>query len=143
MQATLDRFGELEKTRLIVRHRTWWFGTNSSVSVMCAGIPKFYRWLSERYPCVNQPISETHVPIIDNLYLDMNGIIHNCTHGNDPGVRLKEEQMVEKIFLYLERLMSIVQPQKLLFMAIDGTYLLSMGVFRFISTHLREDSIIK
>eukprot|EP00884_Botryococcus_braunii_P018818 jgi/Botrbrau1/561/Bobra.0010s0030.1 len=84
------------------------------------GIPKFYRWLSERFPCVNQPISEMNVPIIDNLYLDMNGIVHNCTHGNDPAVKLTEEQMVEKIFMYLDRLMSIVQPQKLLFMAIDG-----------------------
>lgn len=60
------------------------------------------------------------MPIIDNLYLDMNGIIHNCTHGNDPAVSLTEQQMVAKIFMYLERLMSIVQPQKLLFMAIDG-----------------------
>lgn len=105
-------------------------------SFVCAGIPKFYRWLSERYPCVNQPISEANVPILDNLYLDMNGIIHNCTHGNDPGTKLTEDQMVAKIYMYLERLMSIVQPQKLLFMAIDGapptcTYL--MG-----PTHLRH-----
>lgn len=85
-----------------------------------AGIPKFYRWLSERYPLVNQPIASTHVPVVDNLYLDMNGIIHNCTHGNDPSVKLTEEEMILKVFAYVEKLFQIVQPQKLLFAAIDG-----------------------
>ncbi|BDA46451.1 5'-3' exoribonuclease 1 [Coccomyxa sp. Obi] len=84
------------------------------------GIPKFYRWLSERYPLVNQPIAETNVPEVDNLYLDMNGIIHNCTHGNDPGTKLTETEMIIKVFNYLEKLFQIVQPKKLLFMAIDG-----------------------
>ena len=87
-----------------------------------AGIPKFYRWLSERYPLVNQPIAETNVPEVDNLYLDMNGIIHNCTHGNDPGTKLTETEMVVKVFNYLDKLFQIVQPQKLLFMAIDGVH---------------------
>lgn len=64
------------------------------------GIPKFYRWLSERYPLVNQPIAETNVPEVDNLYLDMNGIIHNCTHGNDPGTKLTETEMIIKVFNY-------------------------------------------
>ena len=60
------------------------------------------------------------MPEVDNLYLDMNGIIHNCTHGNDPGTKLTETQMIVKVFNYLEKLFQIVQPQKLLFMAIDG-----------------------
>ena len=80
------------------------------------GVPKFYRWLSERYPLINQvrccnriadfndagalrvtchllcnvsttqAIDEsTLLPECDNLYLDMNGSIHNATHG-DGGV---------------------------------------------------------
>lgn len=96
----------------------------------CTGIPKFYRWLSERYPLINQPIASTHVPIIDNLYLDMNGIIHNCTHGNDPNVKLTEEEMILKIFAYIERLFQIIQPRKLLFAAIDGMILLAEDTFR-------------
>ena len=65
------------------------------------GVPKFYRWvravpmcanvicqlltlepvqrlqLSERYPKINQIISDLMLmPEFDNLYLDMNGIIH-------------------------------------------------------------------
>ena len=51
------------------------------------GVPKFYRWISERYPKINTLIeSSTFLPTIDNLYLDMNGIIHACTHPNDDGV---------------------------------------------------------
>ena len=69
---------------------------------------------------MNQPIAETNVPVVDNLYLDMNGIIHNCTHGNDPGRKITEQEMIIKVFGYLEKLFQIVQPQKLLFMAIDG-----------------------
>ncbi len=98
------------------------------------GVPKFFRWISERYPKINQPIHappreetreryfpstspprETHdqgfnndnrcdiskdntskskqdhrvyiqknsiTPEFDRLYLDMNGIIHCCSHNN-------------------------------------------------------------
>ena len=86
-----------------------------------AGIPKFYRWLSERFPLVNEPVGAAAVPIFDALYLDMNGIIHNCTHGNDPSTKLTEDEMVLRIFNYLDKLVQIVKPQQLLFMAIDGT----------------------
>ena len=48
------------------------------------GVPKFYRWLSERYPLINQNLQDrTLIPEFDCLYLDMNGIIHQNTHGND------------------------------------------------------------
>ena len=57
----------------------------------------------------------------------MNGIIHNCTHGNDPGTKLTEEEMVVKIFTYLDKLFQVVKPQRLLFMAIDGILLACTG----------------
>ncbi|WIA37566.1 hypothetical protein OEZ86_014473 [Tetradesmus obliquus] len=85
------------------------------------GIPKFYRWLSERYPLLNMPVTATEAPPeIDNLYLDMNGIIHNCTHANDPNLKLTETEMVIRIFSYLDKLIHIMKPRKLVFMAIDG-----------------------
>lgn len=54
------------------------------------GVPKFYRWLSERYPKINQIVSDsTLLPEFDNLYLDMNGILHTCTHPNDDGLSVQ------------------------------------------------------
>ena len=43
--------------------------------------PQFYRWISERYPKINEIVSDSALlPEFDHLYLDMNGIIHGCTH---------------------------------------------------------------
>jgi 5'-3' exoribonuclease 1 len=54
--------------------------------------------------------------------LDMNGIIHNCTHkdSDDATYRISEEQMFIAIFNYIEHLFGKIKPRKLFFMAIDG-----------------------
>ncbi|KAI5923853.1 exoribonuclease 1 [Camillea tinctor] len=86
------------------------------------GVPKFFRWLSERYPAISQLIAENRIPEFDNLYLDMNGIIHNCTHkdSSDTSFRLSEDEMFIRIFNYIEHLFGKIKPKKLFFMAIDG-----------------------
>ncbi|XP_046850575.1 5'-3' exoribonuclease 1-like isoform X2 [Xenia sp. Carnegie-2017] len=86
------------------------------------GVPKFYRWLSERYPCLSQVVKDHQIPEFDNLYLDMNGIIHPCSHPNDddPHFRITEEQIFLNIFQYIEVLFRIIKPQKVFFMAVDG-----------------------
>ncbi|KAG9792350.1 5'-3' exoribonuclease 1 [Exophiala dermatitidis] len=86
------------------------------------GVPKFFRWLSERYPAISQLIAENRIPEFDCLYLDMNGIIHNCTHkdSDSPTFRMTEEKMFIAIFNYIEHLFGKIKPKKLFFMAIDG-----------------------
>lgn len=91
------------------------------------GIPKFYRWLSERYPLINQDHSDNSMPEIDNLYLDMNGIIHMSSHANSLGhliphisSALPLEEVWLKIFRYIEMIVQFAKPAKLLYLAVDG-----------------------
>jgi len=141
------------------------------------GVPKFFRWLSERYPKINQrygtlPVPETYEryfdkpligptssssssiieqpdplsqcglpPEIDRLYLDMNGIIHGCSHNNnveddetgsssssssvsdsDNGIKkISHDEIFRNVCYYLDRIIGdIVQPNHLVYMAIDG-----------------------
>lgn len=86
---------------------------------------QFYRWLSERYPQINQIIDGTTLlPEIDHLYLDMNGIIHGSTHPPSvdllDGGGLPEKDMMLNIMHYLNRIVDIVKPKQSLYMAIDG-----------------------
>ena len=86
------------------------------------GVPKFFRWLAERYPLLQQQCAGSALPDIDNLYLDMNGVIHNCSHGagTDVNTRMSEDEMMSKVFAYLDHLFRMTRPNKLLYMAIDG-----------------------
>ncbi|KAI9744255.1 MAG: 5'-3' exoribonuclease 1 [Claussenomyces sp. TS43310] len=61
-------------------------------------------------------------PTSVSQWLDMNGIIHNCTHkdSDDATFRITEEQMFISIFNYIEHLFGKIKPKQLFFMAIDG-----------------------
>lgn len=103
------------------------------------GVPAFFRWLSRKYPsiivhCVEEKaksINAVNIPVdssqpnpndveFDNLYLDMNGIIHPCCHPEDKPAPRNEDEMMVAIFEYIDRIFSIVRPRRLLYMAIDG-----------------------
>ncbi|THH12914.1 hypothetical protein EW146_g7247 [Bondarzewia mesenterica] len=108
------------------------------------GVPALFRWLSKKYPKIVTPVAEEDevkvegengeeitIPInmsmpnpneveFDNLYLDMNGIVHPCTHPEGKPPPETEEEMMIEIFKYTERVVNMVRPRKLLFMAIDG-----------------------
>lgn len=51
----------------------------------------------------------------------MNGIIHPCTTGGLNGkVPTTEAEMFNNIFEYVDTLMKIIQPKKLVYFAVDG-----------------------
>ena len=50
-------------------------------------------------------------PDVDNLYLDMNGIIHPCAHPQNGGPQPKSEtEIFSNIYAYIDKIMRIVRP---------------------------------
>ncbi|KAL0940808.1 GTPase-activator protein for Ras-like GTPase [Colletotrichum truncatum] len=104
------------------------------------GIPAAFRWLSNKYPKIISPVIEEQpvkmedgstIPVdttgpnpngeeLDNLYLDMNGIVHPCSHPEDRPAPKDEEEMMLEVFKYTDRVVNMVRPRKLLMIAVDG-----------------------
>ena len=106
------------------------------------GVPAFYRWLSEKYPKIVQDVLEERIHAAphdpqqrlpfdatrpnpsglecDNLYIDMNGIIHPCSHPEVGPQPQTEEDMYENVCRYVDRLFRIIRPRQMLYLAIDG-----------------------
>jgi 5'-3' exoribonuclease 1 len=94
------------------------FVTNASLQ----GVPKFYRWLSERYPTINQNIEDDSLLLeFDNLYLDLNGVIHNASHGNEGVTRkVADDVIARSCCATIDGIVKRMRPTQLIYMAIDG-----------------------
>jgi len=68
---------------------------------------------------IEQKITQNN-PEFDALYLDMNGIIHPCTRPPGKPEPTTDVEMFNNVFEYIDKLMRIVKPQRLIYMAIDG-----------------------
>ncbi|EPX72136.1 5'-3' exoribonuclease Dhp1 [Schizosaccharomyces octosporus yFS286] len=104
------------------------------------GVPALFRLLSRKFHKVITPVVEAPTQTLpdgteigpdlslpnpngeecDNLYLDMNGIVHPCSHPEDRPAPETEDEMMIAIFEYTDRIMAMVRPRKLLYIAIDG-----------------------
>lgn len=99
------------------------------------GIPRFYKFITEQFPDVSQQVSfkKGQYGKVDNLYLDANGIIHNCAHdvyfpdkprlsqSKNPTSEQLEIKLFQAITDYMDQLLKFVQPKRLFYIAIDGT----------------------
>ena len=106
------------------------------------GIPKFFRWLTRRYPMILQNLtnydevpqvgkhpvnlSNDSLVLVDNFYMDLNGIVHNCIHGNDPKrheriSKLNDlEEVWASVMQAIDELVHTIKPKKVLLLAVDG-----------------------
>ena len=61
------------------------------------------------------------MPDVDNFYLDANGILHKCTHGDDgESVAASLDDSLVLICSYIDGLVQRVRPRRLVYIAIDG-----------------------
>ena len=61
------------------------------------------------------------MPEVDNFYLDANGILHKCTHGDDAASVTKSvDDSLVLICNYIDDLVQKVRPRRLVYIAIDG-----------------------
>lgn len=102
------------------------------------GVPSFFRWLSKKYPKIISPVIDEPGPIVDgvqlpidyaapnpngeldNLYLDMNGIVHPCSHPENKPAPETEDEMLLAVFEYTNHVLNMARPRKVLVMAVDG-----------------------
>ncbi|EDR22159.1 5'-3' exoribonuclease, putative [Entamoeba dispar SAW760] len=97
------------------------------------GVPSFFAWLTKKYFGItndckrgssieNDDLSSPNPNGVeyDNFYIDLNGLIHPCYHPTD---RQTPETNVDVFVLltqYIDYMIDIVRPRKLLYIAIDG-----------------------
>ena len=90
------------------------------------GIPKFARFLMLRYPLILKKIREEgDIPEIDNLYLDINGIIHNVSHSNNIINSIISNSKPTKDIYHdvcdtIDYILKLIKPKKLLMISADG-----------------------
>ncbi|KAJ8099407.1 XRN 5'-3' exonuclease N-terminus-domain-containing protein [Lipomyces tetrasporus] len=105
---------------------------------MRTNVPALFRWLSRKYPKIISPVIEEPDVVIDdvsypadysrpnpngeldNLYLDMNGIVHPCSHPENRPPPATEDEMMLEVFKYTDRVVSMARPRKVLMVAVDG-----------------------
>lgn len=97
-------------------------------------MPALFRWLSRKYPKIITPVYEDPPEEIggpqysdpnpngelDNLYLDMNGIVHPCSHPEHKPAPETEDEMFLDVFKYTDRVLMMARPRKVLMIAVDG-----------------------
>lgn len=76
------------------------------------GLPSYYKYIVKKYP----EIILKELSNIDNFYMDFNGSIYDAYYQSLDN----DEDIIKTVLINLDRLIKIVNPKNLLFLAIDG-----------------------
>ena len=80
------------------------------------GIPGFFPWLLSRYPRIVGAKPDRP----ENVYLDVNGLIHECCQLPDGRYDTNEAASLERLVGLVEGLVRELQPTGLLYLSVDG-----------------------
>ena len=112
------------------------------------GIPKFVKTLMTRYPLIvgrirNNKPNLSNIPIIDNLFLDLNSTIHCLSHSDAYNILalVKEKslnEIYEETFKFIEQIVELINPKSFLMITLDGVSPASKIRSRLISGYIRS-----
>uniref|UniRef100_A0A383WG32 Uncharacterized protein n=1 Tax=Tetradesmus obliquus TaxID=3088 RepID=A0A383WG32_TETOB len=116
------------------------------------GVPGLFSFLRRRYPQICRPTEKrregqprSDSDTTDNLYIDMNHIIHSCTHAyvaKDRPEGLSRQQQLGGMAAYLEALLDLLQPRRVVLIAVDGVAprakMNQQRTRRFLSAHISD-----
>eukprot|EP00924_Labyrinthula_sp_SR-Ha-C_P005727 snap_masked-scaffold_14-processed-gene-3.45-mRNA-1 protein AED:0.28 eAED:0.29 QI:0/-1/0/1/-1/1/1/0/827 len=78
------------------------------------GIPGLYGWLLNRVSSLSAPCSLQLPTTCDNLFIDLNGLVHTATKS------AKDGEYFTSIFQDIEHIFRIANPSKRVYLALDG-----------------------
>ena len=85
------------------------------------GVPGLFSWVRRQFPEAIIPEevwSKSSPAPVSSLFVDLNHILHACTHPEYPYEEpSSRDAMLEAILLYIEALLALVQPTDLLFIS--------------------------
>lgn len=90
------------------------------------GVPGLFSWLKKRWPLAVQKVKpydlvdEAEVAPVDNLYLDLNGLIHPSVAEGNSAHGLDYAKFEDHFFNYMDQIIETAQPRKLVYLAVDG-----------------------
>lgn len=86
------------------------------------GVPSFFWYIRSRYPTVIERVTTTSMlSQCDNLFIDVNAIIHDITHNDTTvAVNMPYEILASRLMKEMDRIIMLLNPQKLIYIAVDG-----------------------
>ncbi|KAA6375348.1 MAG: putative 5'-3' exoribonuclease 1 [Streblomastix strix] len=91
------------------------------------GVPSLFAYFFKRYhKCIRvavHPSVDNKTPngVYDCLYIDLNGILHACSHPSSKLIGYQtEEEVFSSVFEFIVYLTDLIQPRKILYIAVDG-----------------------